>query len=416
MGIWAEIRNRWRNSAANPTDLILRAFGMGYENSTGIEINADVAMTYSAVYAAVRNISDDIAKMSLHLYERLPRGRERATGHPLYPMLHDAANPSMTSYAFRSTLTSHALIYGNGFAQKIVNGAGRLVQLYPLRPDKMRVTVNEQGEIEYHYQMPDGERLMTRKQVFHLPGFGFDGVRGYSVVALARETMGLGLAMERYGGRFFGNDARPGGYLTHPGKLTPEGARRLKQSWEDQHRGVDKSHKIAVLEEGMSWKEVGIPPEDAQFLESRKFQLSEIARWFRMPLHKLQEMDKATFSNIEHQSLEYVMDTLLTWCVIWEQNISLQLLSERERASYFAKHNLNSLLRADFKTRMEGYNTARQGGWMSANEIRELEEMNPLPPDIGDVVLVNGNMIPVQTAGQRATEPPPPNGGDRVAE
>jgi HK97 family phage portal protein len=403
------LRNVLRRSLANPTRMILRAFGAMDDSPSGIDVTPENALTHSAVYASIRNISDDIAKMSLHLYEREPGGRRQATDHPLYPILHDAANPHMTAIAFRSTMTGHALTWGNAYAQIIRNNAGQITALYPLRPDRMTVTVNKEGDLEYLYHLESGAKPLSRSQVFHLPGFGFDGLRGYSMIALARDSIGLGMAQEKFGAKLFGNGARPGGYLKHPGKLSQPAHDRLVQAFENRHQGVDNSHRVAVLEEGMEFQSVGIPPEDAQFLESRKFQIAEIARWFRMPLHKLQEMGAATFSNIEHQSLEYVMDTLLTWAVLWEQNISLQLLGAKDRGRLFAKHNLNSLLRADFKTRMDGYNVARQGGWMSANEIRALEEMNALPPEIGDVVLVNGNMIPVDSAGQRSEPPPPPS-------
>ncbi|SHF52893.1 phage portal protein, partial [Caloramator proteoclasticus] len=239
--------------------------------------------------------------------------------------------------------------------------------------------------------------ILQKEEVFHVVGLGFDGFKGYSPIQMAREAIGLSIATEEFGDRFFANGARPGGILEHPGVVKdPE---RLRKSWEDVYKGIKNSHKIAVLEEGMKYHEIGIPPEDAQFLETRKFQLNEICRIFRVPPHMIGDLERATFSNIEHQSIEFVVHTVRPYLVRWEQAISKCLLNEGERKLYFPKFTVDGLLRGDFKTRMEGYAIGRQNGWLSPNDIRELEDMNPLPEDQGgDIYLVNGNMIPANKA------------------
>jgi HK97 family phage portal protein len=258
----------------------------------------------------------------------------------------------------------------------------------------------EFGRLIYKY-LKDGQQIiLTSEQVLHIPGLGFDGIKGYSPIHMAREAIGLALATEEFGARFFGNGARPGGILEHPGVVKdPE---KLRKSWEEVYKGIKNSHKIAVLEEGMKYHEIGIPPEDAQFLETRRFQLNEICRIFRVPPHLVGDLTRATFSNIEHQSIEFVVHTIRPWLVRWEQAITKCLLREGERKIYFPKFTVDGLLRGDFKARMEGYAIGRQNGWLSANDIRELEDLNPIPEEQGgDLYLVNGNMIPAKSAGEK---------------
>ena len=231
-------------------------------------------------------------------------------------------------------------------------------------------------------------------EVLHIPGLGFDGLVGYSPIAMAKNAIGMAIACEEYGARFFANGAAPGGVLEHPGVLkNPE---KIRESWQNAYGGSTNSHKIAVLEEGMKYTPIGISPEQAQFLETRKFQINEIARIFRVPPHMLADLEKSSFSNIEQQSLEFVKYTLDPWVIRWEQSIYRSLFSESEKRMYFVKFNLEGLLRGDYASRMSGYATARQNGWMSANDIRELENMDLIPAeDGGDLYLINGNMIPM---------------------
>ena len=370
--------------------------------ASGKNVNERTAMTVTAVYACVRILAEAIAGLPLHVYRYRPDGgKERVPGHALFRLLHDAPNPEMTSFVFRETLMAHLLLHGNAYAQIIRDGRGQVLSLYPLLPSRMRVDRDKKtGRIVYTYTKEDGPDIpLSWDEVLHIPGLGFDGLIGYSPIAMAKNAVGLALAIEEYGAAFFANGANPGGVLEHPGVVkNPE---QLRESWHGQYGGSGKAHKIAVLEEGLKFHAIGIAPEAAQFLQTRKFQINEIARIFRIPPHLIGDLEKATFSNIEHQSLEFVKYSIGPWVVRWEQALMQTLLLPGEKREYFIKFNLDGLLRGDTKSRNESYATGRQNGWLSANDIRELEDMNRLPDDReGDAYLVNGNMISISTALQ----------------
>lgn len=381
---------------ANPDPWLFRAFGWN-QTAAGIEVTPETALTYSAVWGCVNGISMDLAKLPLQVYQKLPKGREKAPGHPLYPLLHDAPNPEITSVAFRSALQVHMLTWGNAYANIVYDGNG-IAQLWPLRPDRMEGPYrDEQAQLIYVYTLPSGERRkLTRDHIWHIPGLGYDGIKGYSVIALAKEGISLGLAYEKFGAKFFSNGARPGGVLKHPQSLSPKAFKRLQDQFENMHQGLENSHRLAILEEGLSYEKVGIPPEEAQFLEGRDHQIADIARWYRYPLHKLQKHDKAaTYASVEQFGIEYVTDTLMPWAVIWEQNIALQLMTPTDRRRFEAKLNLTALLRGESKNRAEFYNRLFMIGVLSINDIRELEEMNGIGP-AGDGHYVPLNMLPVE--------------------
>jgi len=311
----------------------------------------------------------------------------------------------MTSFVFRETLMTHLLLWGNGYAQIIRNGKGEVVALYPLMPDRMTVDRDDKGRLYYEYQMQDSD-AHTMKQgtvrlspydVLHIPGLGFDGLVGYSPIAMAKNAIGLAISAEEYGSKFFANGATPGGLLEYPGTVKNPDA--VRESWEkgfSQHN----SHKIAVLEEGMKYTPISISPNEAQFLETRKFQIDEIARIFRVPPHLIGDLEHSTFSNIEQQSLEYVKYTLEPWLMRWEQAMARVLFTQEQKAELFIKFNVDGLLRGDYQSRMNGYATARQNGWMSANDIRELENLDRIPAEQGgDLYLINGNMTKLEDAG-----------------
>lgn len=240
--------------------------------------------------------------------------------------------------------------------------------------------------------------------MLHIPGLGFDGLVGYSPIAMAKNAIGMAIACEEYGAKFFANGAAPGGVLEHPGTI--KDPQRVRESWQSTFGGSGNANKIAVLEEGMKYTPIGISPEQAQFLETRKFQINEIARIFRVPPHMVGDLEKSSFSNIEQQSLEFVKYTLDPWVIRWEQSIQRSLLSSDEKAAYFVKFNLEGLLRGDYQSRMNGYAIGRQNGWMSANDIRELENLDRIPAeDGGDLYLINGNMLPLKNAGAFANTP-----------
>ena len=313
----------------------------------------------------------------------------------------------MTSFAFRETLMSHLLLWGNAYAQIIRNARGEVVALYPLMPNKMTVDRDQNGRLFYLYQRGsedtktlglDNRVYLAPTDVLHIPGLGFDGLIGYSPIAMAKNAIGLAIATEEYGAKFFANGAAPSGVLEHPGTI--KDPIRVKESWNSAYQGSANAHKIAVLEEGMKYTAIGIAPEQAQFLETRKFQINEIARIFRVPPHMLADLEKSSFSNIEQQSLEFVKYTLDPWVVRWEQSMCRVLFSESEKPSYFIKFNVDGLLRGDYASRMTGYATARQNGWMSANDIRELENLDRIAPELGgDQYLINGAMTKLEDAG-----------------
>ena len=376
-------------------------------SSSGKAVTERSAMQMTAVYACVRILSEAIAGLPLHLYKYTDDGgKEKAIDHPLYRILHDEPNPEMTSFIFRETLMTHLLLWGNAYAQIIRNGKGEVIALYPLMPNRMRVDRDDKGQLYYTYNRVYDEALKTKTmtvtlrsyEVLHIPGLGFDGLVGYSPIAMAKNAIGLAIATEEYGAKFFANGAAPSGVLEHPSTLkNPE---KLREAWQSQFGGSQNSNRIAVLEEGLKYTPISISPEQAQFLETRKFQINEIARIFRVPPHMVGDLEKSSFSNIEQQSLEFVKYTLDPWVVRWEQNLQRILLNPDEKKDYFFKFNVDGLLRGDYASRMTGYATARQNGWMSANDIRELENLDRIPAELGgDLYLINGNMLPMQNAG-----------------
>ncbi len=376
--------------------------------TSGKPVNERTAMQTTAVYACVRILAEAVASLPLHVYEYQDDGGKKLVhDHPLYYLLHDEPNPEMTSFVFRETLMSHLLIWGNAYAQIIRDGAGRVLGLYPLLPDKMEVQRDDKGNIYYVYSrnsdenptfMEYGNIKLKAEDVLHIPGLGFDGLIGYSPIAMAKNAVGMTLACEEYGASFFANGANPGGVLEHPGVLKDPS--KVRESWNSVYRGVSNAHKIAVLEEGMKYQQIGIPPEEAQFLETRKFQINEIARLYRIPPHMVGDLDKSSFSNIEQQSLEFVKYTLDPWVIRWEQSLQRSLLLPGEKGKYFIKLNVDGLLRGDYQSRMNGYAVGRQNGWFSANDIREMENMNPIPDEEGgNLYLINGAMTKLADAG-----------------
>ncbi len=389
-----------------------RTAGSGYTfylggTTSGKTVTERSAMQMTAVYSCVRILAEAVAGLPLHLYNYKDNGgKEKAIDHPLYLLLHDEPNPEMSSFVFRETLMTHLLLWGNAYAQIIRNGKGEVVALYPLMPNKMTVDRDENGQLYYEYSRSSDEAATMKgstvrlrpSDVLHIPGLGFDGLVGYSPIAMAKNAIGMAIACEEYGAKFFANGAAPGGVLEHPGTI--KDPQRVRESWQSTFGGSGNSNKIAVLEEGMKYTPIGISPEQAQFLETRKFQINEIARIFRVPPHMVGDLEKSSFSNIEQQSLEFVKYTLEPWLIRWEQSIQRSLLSVNEKPLYFVKFNVDGLLRGDYASRMQGYATARQNGWMSANDIRELENLDRISAeDGGDLYLINGNMLPLGSAG-----------------
>ena len=386
-------------------------FYMGGSNA-GKRVTERSAMQMTAVYSCVRILAEAVAGLPLHFYKYKDDGsKEKALDNSLYHLLHDEPNPEMSSFVFRETLMTHLLLWGNAYAQIIRNGKGEIIALYPLMANKMQVDRDENGQLYYIYTRSSDEAktmegitvYLSPRDVLHIPGLGFDGLVGYSPIAMAKNAIGLAMATEEYGAKFFANGAAPSGVLEHPGTIKDPA--RLRENWNATFGGSANSGKVAVLEEGMKYTPISISPEQAQFLETRKFQINEIARIFRVPPHMLADLEKSSFSNIEQQSLEFVKYTLDPWVIRWEQSLYRSLLTPEEKKKYFFKFNLEGLLRGDYASRMSGYATARQNGWMSANDIRELENLDRIPSELGgDLYLINGNMLPLGDAGAYANK------------
>ena len=344
-------------------------------------VTPEIAFTSSAVISIITIMSQDLASVPLIEYQRRGRNKIRAYNHPYYRLMHEQPNPEMSSVTFRELIISHKLGWGNFYAQKIWDGHGVVEELWPLRPDRMRVE-RVDGEKVYIYTPASGGKPLVffQDEILHIPGFGFDGLVGQSRISLARNAIGAAISMEKFGSKFFSNDAHVGMVYTHPGELSDKAYERLSEDLTDR-AGVEKSHRPIILEEGMSIEKIGIPPDDAQFLESRKFQLAEINRIIGpVPPHLIGDMDKSTSwgTGIDSQEQGYINHSLLPPARRIEQALNAQLLLQADRNDgYFFEHLFDGLLRGDIQTRYQAYTAAITNGFMSRNEVRERENMNP---------------------------------------
>ena len=345
---------------------------------SGVNVTADVALTVSAVFACVRVIAETVASLPLVIYRRTgENAKTRAYGERIYEILHDQPNEWQTSLEWREMTTAHCSLRGNGYSWIQDGIRGAVDQLIPLHPDRMVVEQLPSRRLRYRYRWPDGrEQVFVQDEIYHLRGLSSDGVTGLSVVSYAKETIGLALASEGYAARMFQSDARPGGVLEHPGTLSDGAAARITNTWESQHGGWRNAHKVALLEEGMKWHQIGMTGEDSQYILSRQFSVTEVARWFRMPPHLIQELTRSTFSNIEHQGLEFVVYTMMPWFRRWEQSIGRDLLTDPR---FFAEFLVDALLRGDTLSRYTAYGRGILDGWLTRNEARIRENLEPLP-------------------------------------
>jgi HK97 family phage portal protein len=384
---------------ATPEKWVEEWFTGAIANSSGVRVDHQTAMMYAPYFAGVRVISEDVGGLPLLMYERLERGKGRATTHPLYPLLHDAPNPMMGALAFRETLTGHCMNWGRGAAYVVTHPrTGVVEELWPLRPDRLHVVPRllGNGRFERWYQYLDEangiQAALAPGEVLFIGGVGDNGLGGHSIVELAANSIGLGLATEHYGAKTFDNNSAPGGILTHPDVVSDDARKRMRADWEALHRGINRAGLMAIMEEGVTWTSVGLPNDANQFLETRKLQVTDMSRWLRLPPHMIGDLDRATFSNIESQQLDYVSMALTSWLTRWEQAIVTQLLLPEERATYFPEHLVDGMLRGDTAARYAAYAIGRQWGWLSANDVRERENMNAI--DGGDDYLVPLNMVP----------------------
>ena len=417
-GLLRSARNDMERRAGTFDQVYVEVKQANLAAANGISVTPESSLQMGAVFAAVGLLADTIGMLPLILYEKKSDyRRRRAEEHYLYPILHDAPNPMMTAVEFRSTMQGYLALRGNAICQVDYDEGGRVESLWPLRWEnvqELRVD-KENGMLRYYYLLPDGKmQWLDSSRVWHLRGWGSDGVVGYSPITLARRTVELGLSAEEFGVRFFKNDARPGIILEHPGKLSNEAHKNLKDSVEEEHKGVSKSHRMMILEEGLKLHEVGIPPEEAQFLQTRQFSITEIARFFRVPPHMIGDLSRATFSNIEHQGIEFVQYSLQSWFTRWEQSIKRNLLVEEERKRYYAEHLVDALLRGDTLSRYQSYQSGIQAGWFTRADAREKENLEPIAGleeplvPMNMVALGEEALTPNPSPGGRGEEPTPP--------
>ena len=383
-------------------------FVFGRANS-GEQVDEKSAMQIATVYACVRLLAESVAQLPLHLYRVTgDDGQEKAKNHPLYRILYREPNPEMTSFSFWEAVMTHLLLWGNAYAQVVRDGKNSILGLYPLLPENVEIDRTEKGELYYIYhaytdEVPgetNKDIIFRRDEILHIPGLGFNGLVGFSPIAMMKNALGTTIAVEKYGSSFFKNNGQPLGVLEHPGVL--KDPQKIRDNWMDTYGGPNNAHKIAILEEGMTYKPISLPPEDSQFLSTREFGVEEICRIFRVPPHMVQDLKRATFSNIEHQAIDYVVHTLDPWLVRIEKAIVKDLLVEEEKDDYFPKFNVDGLLRGDYKSRMDGYSVGISTGIISPNEARQKENMPPLPEDEGgDYHIVNGTFIRLKDVGQQ---------------
>jgi len=380
---------------------------IGRRTDSGAEVDPEKALGLAAYYACLRNISEDIAKLPLKTYRRHGRNKEEMPDHPVYRLLHDEPNEEMTAMAWRETMTHWAMGWGAGVSEIERNGAGHPVGFWPIHPSRIRLVRNNEKRLRYVIKSDDLAKAdieLMPQDVLHIHGMGGRGVTGYCLSILASQTIGLGLQAEKFAARFFGEGIVLSGYLSHPGQLQKPAKENIRQHWKTAYGGADKSHDVAILAEGMEWKQLGIPPEEAQFLETRQFEVEEICRWFRMPPHKVQHLLRSTFSNIESQNIEYVVDTLLSWATRWEQEIARKCFDRGTEPDLFAEHVFNALLRGDQVKRGTFYRTMFMVGAMSQNDIRAAENENEV--EHGDIYYVPANMTPAEKAARGETQEP----------
>lgn len=414
MGVFAPAIRAFTSLEAGPltSSRILDYLG-GPAAVSGAKVNLSTVMGLPAAYACARIISEGVAQLPLGLFERLePRGRRSATEHPLHWLLSAAPNPFMTSFKLRETLQGHLCFRGNAFCEIELDGRGRPVALWPLRPDRMgRPSLSRGGSLLYPYTLPDGQMVeLPQGRVLHQRGLSDDGLWGYSPITVFREAFGKALAVQDYGSRVFANSAAPRGVLQLKNKLNPDARDRLATSFQSGHGGLTMQNRMAVLEEGVEWKAIGMSNEDAQMIETEQFTLGDFARMFNVKPHKIADLLRATFSNIEHMAIEHVTDTLMPWLINAEQQYDKDLLLPDERRRFYTKHNVNGLLRGDATTRANFYTAMAGVGAFSPDDIREREDENPLPGGIGDTYFRPLNWVEL---GAEVPAPVPAGAGAR---
>lgn len=398
---------------------------LGYYRPTlsGVTVTDDSALESPEYFAGIRNIAEDLATLPLFVYRRLSeRKREMDMDHPLFPILHDQVNEEMDTVVFVEMQQAHLMIRRNCYAEIQRTNGGKVVGLWPIQPKQVQV-VRINGELAYRVNLPSGERdretglpysLLHRERMLHVKAFSLDGVQGLSSTTMHREALGVSLALDRYGAAFFGNSASPEGVYTVPTTLDDEQYVRLRAQLESRHGGMENKHRLMLLEQGTTFAPVSVPNDKAQFTESKKMSISQMARLNRIAPHKIGDLSDATFSNIEHQGIDYVVSSIRPWAVRWERAFRMQLMTPAERRTHFAEFLLEGLLRGDAGARNAALQIQRQNGIINADEWREVENRNEIPGGGGKIYMVNSAMVPLDEAGRPAHTQPSPAKPDAV--
>lgn len=378
----------------------------GAQSYAGKIVTPGTALQVAGVWASLKILGESVGSLPGKVFERTPNGKKDALGHPVYRLIHDEPNPNMGSVEFFLSQTASAALWGNAYSRVVRNAKGEPIALWPIPSPLMRIKRTNVGDIYYEYAKPSGgTEIYQENEILHLRTMSLDGINGMSPITQVSNPIGLAMALEEYAGRFFSAGGVPGVVLSHPGQLGEEARASIRESWDSLFGGSGNSHGIAVTEEGMTVTVVGAKPGEAQSLESRRFQLEEIARIYRIPPHMLADLERSTNNNIEHQGIEFVALTLLPWLRLWEQAIQRTLFTPSERRKYFVEFEVDALQRGDIGTRYQAYAIGRQWGWLSINDVRRLENMNSIGPD-GDEYLNPMNMIAAGSDPAKMLEPP----------
>lgn len=409
----------------NPAYWLVKMLG-GTQATSGVKVTRETALGWTAFAAGVRIIAETLGSIPCQIFERLePRGRELRRNHPLYFLLHDQPNEEMTAFEFFELMQTQIPLFGFAAAQIVYNGGGIPIELWPLNADRITISRNAAGMLQYRVALPrndmggvSGSVVLPADEVLLIRGWG-GGIIGRALPTLHKEALGLGLATELFSAGFFGRGAVASGVLEHPGELTEEAQQRIRTMYESQVGGIDRQHRLLILEEGMKWHQTTVDPDKAQLLGLRELQLDEAARMLRVPPHMLANLRRATFSNIEHQRIEFAEDTMRPWAVRWEQRMAMQLFGRKDRNRLFIKFNLDAILRGDLESRYRAYHVGRQAGILSANDAREREDMNPRTDPGGDVYAdlpagVPANLDPMKP--REMMPAPTPAGGNNGKE
>lgn len=410
MTFWDRVKSWWSGAIEQKADFVVQGATTLPTTSTfsGICVTEEQGLAFAPVFAAVKILGEGIAVQPLFLYRRHAQGKEVARDHPLFPILHDLPNPEQTSAEFREMMMAALTLWGNAYAEIERNALGEVLALWPIHPS--RVTVRRPAAdqpLQYAVTLPlgAGRVVLPKSRVFHIRAFPLDGVQGISPIRFHREAIALGIAAAQFGARFFGQGMMAGGVLEHPGKLGDPAYQRLRKDFDEYRSGLSAAHRILILEEGMKYEKLMIPPDDAQWIETRKLQVIEIARIFRIQPHKLMDFERATYQNIEESNLDHLTDTLMPHMVRWEQAIARDLLDADERREFFVRFKPEVFLRGKTLERYQAHAIARQWGWESVNDILEIEDRNTIGPG-GDIYLSPLNMTTAERMVQMLQEAP----------